>query len=149
MMTLLKLSESWERKTQPGRTKKSNGPEQYHMEEVQRHGVMKFLAEKPLQGFNDNVLYIYKKNIEWRNSVIKQGYEKFVKLGRELFVLVQNMFNDLKCIGVKYMKEDGQTIDTVDAISKSFEVQIDMVRSATVVTKKDLSTIAKNGILIV
>lgn len=46
------------------------------------NGVMNFLAEKPLQGFDDNVLYICKKNIEWRNSVIKQGYEEFVKLGQ-------------------------------------------------------------------
>ncbi|XP_059064530.1 uncharacterized protein LOC131856678 [Cryptomeria japonica] len=112
------------------------------MEEIQRHGVMKFLVEKPLQGFDDNVLYICKKNIEWRNSVIKQGYEEFVKLGRELSELVQNMLNDLKCIGVKYM-EDGQTIDTADAIRKSFEMQVDMVKSATVITKNDFSTIAK------
>lgn len=113
------------------------------MEEMKRNGVMKFLAEKPLHGFDDNVLYIYKKNIEWRNSVIKQSYEEFVKLGRELSELVQNILDDLKCIGVKFMKEDGQIIDTIDAISKSFKMQIAMVKSATVITKKDFSTIAK------
>lgn len=100
---------------------------------------MKFLAENPLQGFDGNILYICKKNIEWRNSVIKQGYKEFVKLWRELSKLIQNMLNDLKRIGVKYM-EDGKTID---AIRKSYEVQIDMVRNATVVTKRDFSTITK------
>lgn len=45
------------------------------MNDVKKFGVMKFLAEKPVDDLDDNVFYVSKKNIEWRNSIIKQGHE--------------------------------------------------------------------------
>lgn len=36
------------------------------MNDVQKFGIMKFLAEKPVDNMDDNVLYASKKNVEWR-----------------------------------------------------------------------------------
>lgn len=50
------------------------------MSDVQKIGVMKFLVEKLVDSLDDNVLYVSRKTIEWRNSIIKQGHEESIKL---------------------------------------------------------------------
>lgn len=37
------------------------------MNDVQKFGMMKFLAKKPMENLDDNVLYVSRKNVEWRN----------------------------------------------------------------------------------
>lgn len=61
------------------------------MREVQTYGVMKFLVEKPVPGLDDSILYVCQKNIEWRNSLIKQAYEEFTKLADQLAKLTTSM----------------------------------------------------------
>lgn len=80
------------------------------MREIQKYGVIKFLAEKVVPILDDNVLYVCKKSIEWRNSIVKQGHKESVKLLKELIELTLSMKNDLKCIDVKCLKDDGKTI---------------------------------------
>lgn len=41
------------------------------MNDVQKFGVMKFLTEKLVENLDDNVLYVSRKNIECRNSIIR------------------------------------------------------------------------------
>lgn len=81
------------------------------MKDVQRYGIMKFLAEKTVKDLDDKVLYVAKENIEWRNSIIKQGHKESIKLLRELKELINMMQKDLKCIDVQLLKDDGQTIE--------------------------------------
>lgn len=44
------------------------------MREVQKYGMTKFLAEKVVPDLDDNILYVCKKSIEWRNSLVRQGH---------------------------------------------------------------------------
>lgn len=71
---------------------------------TQKYGVIKFLIEKPEPDFDDNVLYISKNNINWRNSIIKQGHEESLKLQKELKELPDVMQEDLKCIDIQLLK---------------------------------------------
>lgn len=70
------------------------------MNDVQRFGVIKFLTEKPMENLDDNVLYVSRKNVEWRNSIIKQGHEESAKLVKGLKDLIDTMQKDLKCIDI-------------------------------------------------
>ncbi|XP_059076654.1 uncharacterized protein LOC131875933 [Cryptomeria japonica] len=75
------------------------------MNNVQKYGVMKFLAEKLVENLDENVLYVSKKNVEWCNSIIKQGHEESTKLLKGLTDLIDMMQKDLKCIDIQLMKE--------------------------------------------
>lgn len=112
------------------------------MREVQTYGVMKFLVEKPMPRLDDSILYVCQKNIEWRNSLIKQAYEEFRKLADQLAELTTSMRNELLCIGIKCLKSDG-TLETVEVITKSFEKKINYVKEAKGLVSDDLTTIAK------
>lgn len=61
------------------------------MNDVQKYGAMNFIAEKPMENLDDNVLYVSKKNVEWRNSVIEQGHEESTKLLRGLTDLIDTI----------------------------------------------------------
>lgn len=41
------------------------------MNDVKKFGVKKFHSNKPINDLDDNVLYVSKKNIGWRNWIIK------------------------------------------------------------------------------
>lgn len=66
------------------------------MKDVQKYGVMKFLAKKAVKDLDDKVFYVAKENIEWRNSIIKQGHKESIKLLKELKELIAVMQKDLK-----------------------------------------------------
>lgn len=91
------------------------------MREVQIYGVMKFLVEKHVASLYDSIMYVCQRNIEWRNSLIKQAYKEFAKLVHQLTELVASMRNELVCIGIKCLKDDGKTLEAAEVITKSFE----------------------------
>lgn len=57
---------------------------------------MRFLAEKTVPRLDDNVLYVCRNDIEWQNSIVKQGYEEFTKLLKDITELTLSMRNDLR-----------------------------------------------------
>lgn len=63
------------------------------MNDVQKYGVMKLLAKKSVKNLDDNVLYVSKKNVEWRNLIIKQGHEESTKLLKGLTDLIDTQFD--------------------------------------------------------
>lgn len=87
------------------------------MQEVKTYGVMKFLNEKPMPSLDDNILYVCKKNIDWRSSIIQQAYGKLAKLMNRLAEMITSMHNDLKFIGIKCLKEDGKPIKILEVIT--------------------------------
>lgn len=113
------------------------------MGEVKKYGVIKFLAKKAMPRLDDNVLYVCQKNIEWRNSIVKQTYEEFAKLLKCLSELTLSIRNDLSCSGVKCLKEDGKTMEIVDCIIQSFGEKINYVKDAKTLITGDLSRTTK------
>lgn len=113
------------------------------MREVQIYGEMNFLVEKPVTGLDDSILYVFLRNIEWRNSLLKQAYEEFAKLVDQLIELVASLWNELACIRIKYLKDDGKTLEVAELITKSFEGKINYVKEPKDLVLNDLSTIAK------
>lgn len=91
------------------------------MNDVQKYGVMKFLAEKPTENLDDNVLYVSKRNMEWCNSIIGQGHEESTKLLRGLTDLIDTIQKDLKFINIQVMKEGSNVIEEVADMTKVFQ----------------------------
>ncbi|XP_059068331.1 uncharacterized protein LOC131858879 [Cryptomeria japonica] len=103
---------------------------------------MKFLAEKPMESLDDNVLYVSRKNVEWQNSIIKQSHEESRRLLKELVDLIDTMQKDLKCIDIQLMKEDAQTIEAV-ADMENFFKEIKFIRETKFLTTNDFSKVAR------
>lgn len=61
----------------------------------------------------------------------------------QLVELVTSMRNELVCIGIKCLKDDGRTLETVEVIEKSFQSKINYVKEAKGLNLDDLSVIAK------
>lgn len=113
------------------------------MNDVQKFGVTKFLAEKPMESLDDNVLYVSKKNVEWQNSTIKQGHEestRFVKGSTDLIDIIQK---DLKCIDIQPMKEDAQTIEVATDMAKIFQERIQFIKETKSLTTDGFSKVAR------
>lgn len=113
------------------------------MQEVQVYGVTKFLNEKLVLDLDDNILYVCKKNIEWKNSVVQQAYGELAKLMNHIVELITSMQNDLKYIRIKCIKEDDKTIENLEVITESFERKINYMKEAKALVSNDLSTTAK------
>lgn len=113
------------------------------MREVQIYGVMKFLSKKLVAGLDDGIMYVCQRNIERSNSLIKQAYEEYAKIVDRLAELVASMQNELVCIRIKYLKDDGKTLEAAKVITKSFEGKINYVKEVKDLVPDDLSTIAK------
>lgn len=94
------------------------------MNDVHKFCVMKFVAEKPMESLDDNVLYVSRKNVEWQNSIIKQGHEESTRLLKGLVDLIDTMQKYLKCINIQLVKEDAQTIETTADMAKIFKERI-------------------------
>lgn len=109
------------------------------MNNVQKYGVMKFLAEKLVENLDDNVLYVPKKNMEWRNSIIKQGHEESTKLLKGLTDLIDTMQKDLKCIDIQLMKEGTKVIEEATDMTKVFQERIQFIQTTKSLTTDDFS----------
>lgn len=112
------------------------------MRDTQRYGVMNFLAEKPSHGLDDNVLFVCKENIEWRNSIIEQGHEESIKLLKELKELTNTMQKGMKCIDIELLKEDKQTLEDSSDMIQAFKDQVPQIQEAKFLTIEDFSKIA-------
>lgn len=113
------------------------------MNDVQKYGVMKFLAEKPVENLDDNVLYMSKKNMEWRNSIIEQGHEESTKLLRGLIDLIDTIQKDLKCIDIQLMKEGAKVIEEVVDMTKVFQERVHSIQTTKSLTTDDFSKVAR------
>lgn len=94
------------------------------MNNVQKYGVMRFLAEKMVENLDDNVLYVSKKNVQWRNSIIKQGQEESTKFLKELNELINMMWKYLKCIDMQLMKGGTSIIEEAANMTEFFQEMI-------------------------
>lgn len=65
------------------------------------------------------------------------------KLIDHLVELIISMHNDLKWIGIKFLKEYGKTIRSLEVIIESFEGKINYMKEAKALDSSDLSTSAK------
>lgn len=113
------------------------------MNDVQKYGVMKFLIEKLVENLYDNVLYVSKKNVEWRNSIIKQGHEECTKLLKGLTDLINTMQKDLKWIDIQLMKEDAKEIKEAVDMTKVFQERIQLTQKMKSLTTDDFSKVAR------
>lgn len=53
------------------------------------------------------------------------------------------MQNELVCIGIKCLKDDGKTLEVAKVITKSFETKINYVKEAKDLVLDNFSTIVK------
>lgn len=113
------------------------------MNDVQKFGVMKFLAEKPVDNLDDNVLYVSRKSVEWRNSIIKQGHEESIKLLKGLKELIDTMQKDLKCIDIQLLKDDGQMIELATDMVKTFKERVKLFKETKSLNTDDFSKVAR------
>lgn len=113
------------------------------MSKVQVYRVMKSLSEKPMAGLDDSILYVFLRNVEWRNTLIKKYYEESIKLVDQLIGLVASKWNELVYIKIKCLKDDGKTLEATKVIIESFEGNINYVKEAKCLIPNDLTTIAK------
>lgn len=107
------------------------------MNDVQKYGLVKFLAEKPVENLDDNVLYVLKKNVEWCNSIIGQGHEESTKLLRGLTNLIDTIHKDLKCIDIQLMKEGAKVIEEVADMIKVFQDRVHSIQITKSLTTDD------------
>lgn len=107
------------------------------MNDVQKYGVMRFLAEKLVENLDDNVLYVSKKNVEWRNSIIKQGHQESTKMLKELTDLINTMQKDLKCIGIHLIKEGAKKIEEATDMTNIFQDKIQFIQTTKSLTTND------------
>lgn len=61
----------------------------------------------------------------------------------QLIELVTSMRNELMCIGIKCLKDDGRTLETIEVITKSFKRKLNYVKEAKGLVLDDLSVIGK------
>lgn len=104
---------------------------------------MKFLAEKLVDNLDDNVLYVSKKNVEWRNSIIGQGHEESTKLLRGLTNLINTIHKDLKCIDIQLMTEGAKVIEEVVDMIKVFQDRVHSIQTTKSLTIDDFSKVAR------
>lgn len=110
---------------------------------MQKFGIMKFITEKPVENLDDNMLYVSRKNFEWRNSIIKHGHEESVKLLKGLKELIDKMQKDLKCIDIQLLKKYGQTIEPLEDMVKNFKQRVKLIKEMKSLTTKDFSKVAR------
>lgn len=113
------------------------------MNDVQKIGIMKFLAKKPVDNLDDNVLYVSRKNIEWRNSIIKQGHEESIKLLKVLKELIDTMHKDLKCIDIQLLKDDRRMIELATDMVKNFKERVQHVKETKSLATNDFCKVAR------
>lgn len=68
---------------------------------------------------------------------------EFAKFVNQLAELVTSMRNELVCIGIKCLKDDGRTLEMVEVITESFKGKINYVKEPKGLIPYDLSVIAK------
>lgn len=61
----------------------------------------------------------------------------------QLAQLVTSMRNELVCIGIKCLKDDGRALERTEVITESFKGKINYVKEAKGLVSNDLSVIAK------
>lgn len=61
---------------------------------------------------------------------MRQAYEEFAKLVNQFAELVSSMHNELYCIGLKCLKDDGKNLETVEVIIGSLEEKINHIKEA-------------------
>ena len=112
------------------------------MKDVQKFRVARSLKEKAVKDLDDKILYVAKENIEWRNSIIKEGHEESIKLLKELKELTTIMQKDLKCINVQCLKEDEQVVKEAADMVNLFKEEIYMIKESKSVTISDFTKVA-------
>lgn len=113
------------------------------MNDVQKFGVMEFLVEKPVDDLDDNVMYVSRKNMEWRNPIIKQGHEESIKLLKELKELINTMQKDLKCVDIQLLKVDGEIVEDAIDVTKAFKERMQLIKETKSLTIDDFSKVAR------
>jgi len=113
------------------------------IDEVQKYGIAKFLSKNNLAGLDEDLLYVNKKNIEWRNSVSQQGRFELTKMIKEITEFTQSLQRDLQCIDVKYINDDGELEKYIDTVIQSFKEKINFVKESDNILTKYFSRISK------
>lgn len=119
------------------------------MNDTQKYGVMKFLAEKLVENLDDKVFYVSRKNVEWHNSIIKQGHKESTKLLRELIDLIDTMQKDLKCIDIQLIKNRTKTIEEAMDMTKVFQERIQFIQMTKSLTTGDFSKVARIEMMLI
>lgn len=111
--------------------------------DIQRYGLMNFLAERQVPGLNEDIMFICKESIEWHNQIIEQGHSKYASLRGELTTLRTTMQKDLRYVDVQLLKEDSQTLEDTTEMINQFSSHIKQIKVEKSIVVEDFTNISK------
>lgn len=82
-------------------------------------------------------------------SIIRQGHEESSELLKELKDMIDTMQKDLKCIDIRLMKEDGQTIEAAEDMAKIFKERVRLVKEMKSPTTNEFSKVWRIELMLI